>query len=100
LTGSTNFSLRGLYIQANNALVFDAPEVAGKYGELFDAYWTSPRTFRQNALSRQWWVVRDEAGSRVSLCFSPHSDSLLSLAPIARAIEEAESSVCSTRSYF
>lgn len=93
LTGSTNFSLRGLYIQANNALVFDAPEVAAKYGELFDAYWTSPRTFRQSALSRQWWVVRDEAGSRVSLCFSPHSDSLLSLAPIARAIEEAESSV-------
>ncbi len=93
LTGSTNFSLRGLYIQANNALVFDAPEVAAKYGELFDAYWTSPRTFRQNALSRQWWVVRDEAGSRVSLCFSPHSDSVLSLAPIARAIEEAESSV-------
>ena len=93
LTGSTNFSLRGLYIQANNALVFDSPEVAAKYGELFDAYWTSPKKFRQNPLSQQWWVVRDEAGSRVSLCFSPHSDSSLSLNPIARTIEEAESSV-------
>jgi hypothetical protein len=93
LTGSTNYSLRGLYIQANNALVFDAPGVAAKYGELFDAYWTSPTKFRQNALSHQWWVVRDEADSRVSLCFSPHSDSSLSLDPIARAIEEAESSV-------
>lgn len=93
LTGSTNYSLRGLYIQANNALVFDDPGVAAKYGELFDAYWTKPTKFRQNPLSQQWWVVRDEADSRVSLCFSPHSDSALSLAPIARAIEEAESSV-------
>jgi hypothetical protein len=93
LTGSTNYSLRGLYIQANNALVFDDIGVAAKYGELFDAYWTSPTKFRQHALSQQWWVVRDEANSRVSLCFSPHSDSSLSLEPIARAIEEAQSSV-------
>lgn len=93
LTGSTNYSLRGLYIQANNALVFDDPGVAAKYGELFDAYWTSPAKFRQNALSKEWWVVRDEVDSRVSLCFSPHSDSALSLDPIARAIEEADSSV-------
>lgn len=103
LTGSTNYSLRGLYIQTNNALVFDDPRVAAKYGELFDAYWTSPKKFRQNALSQQWWVVRDEADSRVSLCFSPHSDSSLSLNPIARAIEKAESSVlcvCSITSIF
>ena len=93
LTGSTNYSLRGLYIQANNALVFDDPTVAGKYGDLFDAYWTSPKKFRQNALSQQWWVVRDEADSRISLCFSPHSDNSLSLSPIAHVIEDAESSV-------
>ncbi len=93
LTGSTNYSLRGLYIQANNVLVFDDPGVAAKYGELFDAYWTSPKKFRKNALSQQWWVVRDEADSRVSLCFSPHTDSSLSLNPIACAIEKAESSV-------
>ena len=93
LTGSTNYSLRGLYIQANNALVFEDPGVAAKYGELFDAYWTKPTKFRQNPLSQQWWVVRDEPGSKVSLCFSPHSDSALSLDPIASAIEQAESSV-------
>ena len=93
LTGSTNYSLRGLYIQANNALVFDDQAVAAKYGELFDAYWTAPKKFRQNPLSQQWWVVRDDAASRVSLCFSPHSESALSLDPVARAIENAESSV-------
>lgn len=93
LTGSTNYSLRGLYIQANNALVFDDALVAGKYGDVFDAYWTKPKKFRQNALSQQWWVVRDEPSSRVSLCFSPHADSDLSLDPVAKAIEDAESSV-------
>lgn len=93
LAGSTNFSLRGLYIQANNTLLFDDETVAAKYAELFDAYWRSPKTFRQNPLSQQWWVVRDEPGSRVSLCFSPHADSALSLDPIAAAIEEADGSV-------
>jgi PLD-like domain len=93
LCGSTNFSLRGLYIQANNTLVFDDADVAVKFGEVFDAYWNAPKQFRQNALSKQWWVVRDQAASRVQLCFSPHSDSGLSLDPIAQAIENAQSSV-------
>jgi hypothetical protein len=93
LAGSTNFSLRGFYIQANNALLFDDSQVARKFGELFDAYWQTPKTFRQNPLSQSWWIVRDEPGSRVSLCFSPHSDSALSLDPVAGAIEDAEGSV-------
>src|SRR5262249_31318524 len=79
LCGSTNFSLRGLYIQANNALLFDDVTVATKFAEVFDAYWSDARKFRQNALSQRWWVVRDQPESRVQLAFSPHSDSALSL---------------------
>lgn len=93
LTGSTNFSLRGLYIQANNALLFDDATVAESYGQLFDAYWDEPKKFKSNPLSQSWWLVRDEPDSRVSLCYSPHADNALSLDPIAHAIEQAESSV-------
>lgn len=93
LTGSTNFSLRGLYIQANNALLFEDDGVAAKFAELFDAYWTSPSKFRQKELAKRWWMVRDQAESRVSLCFSPHADAALPLNPIAQAIEDADSSV-------
>jgi len=93
LAGSTNFSLRGLYIQANNALLFSDPIVASKFGELFEAYWAKPKTFRKNDLSKKWWLLRDTPESRVSFCFSPHADSALSLDPIAAAIENAESSV-------
>lgn len=93
LGGSTNFALRGLYIQANNVLLFDDATVAGKFAEVFDAYWSAPTTFRKHPLSQQWWVVRDQPGSKVSLCFAPHTDSALSLDPIATSIEQATSSV-------
>lgn len=93
LGGSTNFALRGLYIQANNVLLFDDERVAGKFAEVFDVYWHSPAMFRQHPLAQKWWVVRDEPGSKVSLCFAPHADSALSLDPIATSIENATSSV-------
>jgi hypothetical protein len=93
LGGSTNFALRGLYIQANNVLLFDDASAACKFAEVFDAYWSSPTTFRNHPLSQQWWVVRDQPGSKVSLCFAPHADSALSLDPIASSIEQATSSV-------
>lgn len=93
LAGSTNFALRGLYIQANNVLLFEDETVAGKFAEVFDAYWRKPAAFRKHPLSQQWWVVRDEPGSKVSLCFAPHADSALSLDPIATSIEQASSSV-------
>ena len=93
LGGSTNFALRGLYIQANNVLLFDDANVAGKFAEVFDAYWSAPTAFRKNPLSQRWWVVRDQPGSRISLCFSPHADASLSLDPIAASIEQATGSV-------
>jgi hypothetical protein len=93
LAGSTNFALRGLYIQANNALLFDDAKVAGKFGEVFEAYWATPSKFRSNPLSQQWWDVRSKPDSQVSVCFSPHSDTAVSLDPVAAAVEDADSSV-------
>ncbi|MCC9598727.1 MULTISPECIES: phospholipase D-like domain-containing protein [unclassified Rubrivivax] len=93
LGGSTNFSLRGLYIQANNVLLFDGEAAAGPFGALFDACWTSPSSFRRKTISQQWHVIRNEPGSRVAVSFSPKRDASLSLAPVAQAIEQARSSV-------
>jgi len=100
LAGSTNFSLRGLYIQANNVLLFCDKTAPGVFSQVFDAYWEptekqAAAKFRANPLSKTWWIVRDKPGSRVSLCFSPHAkeDVELSLSPVAAAIEEAETSV-------
>jgi phosphatidylserine/phosphatidylglycerophosphate/cardiolipin synthase-like enzyme len=39
LTGSTNFSLTGLYVNANHVLVFADADVAGHYDEVFETSW-------------------------------------------------------------
>ncbi|MGQ0701399.1 MAG: phospholipase D-like domain-containing protein [Panacagrimonas sp.] len=93
LAGSTNFSLRGLYIQANNVLVFEDEGIAKLYADVFDAYWSEPNKFDDHLLSQRWHVGRDAPDSRFSFCFSPHQEESLSLDPVAKAIKEAESSV-------
>ena len=93
LAGSTNFTLRGIYIQANNLLEFTHDDVTGLYGQVFDAYWTGSAHFRQNALAKVWHEVTVDADSQVALCFSPHADADLSLARVADAIRGAQSSV-------
>jgi len=93
LTGSTNFSLRGMCIQANNLLDFNSEDVATLYEDLFTAYWTSPNTFRGSATESTWHDVLDVSGTRYAFCFSPHADSKLSLQPVAQAIAGAQQSV-------
>src|SRR5262249_54979885 len=39
LTGSTNFSVTGLYVNSNHLLVFNNPVVAAKYADLFNEAW-------------------------------------------------------------
>jgi phosphatidylserine/phosphatidylglycerophosphate/cardiolipin synthase-like enzyme len=36
LSGSANFSIRGLYVQSNNVFVFDDAQIAGLYAQAFD----------------------------------------------------------------
>ena len=45
LTGATNFSVNGLYVNANHVLVFDEPTIAQYYANVFEESWnvlTSP----------------------------------------------------------
>jgi phosphatidylserine/phosphatidylglycerophosphate/cardiolipin synthase-like enzyme len=93
LTGSTNFSLRGMCIQANNLLDFSSPDVAGLYADLFQAYWTSSGRFRGTPVEKSWHDITDPSGLGYSFCFSPHSDASLSLGRVAQAIDGATSSV-------
>lgn len=93
LVGSTNFSWRGLYVQANNMLVFDQPKLAGLFERVFEAAFLDQTGFRRNALSSEWFPVAEEGKPLVRVCFAPHRDSDLSLKPVAHAIASAESSV-------
>ena len=39
LTGSTNFSVTGLYVNSNHVLIFDDAKVAGVYASVFNEAW-------------------------------------------------------------
>ena len=94
LCGSTNFSFRGLYIQANNMMVFSAPEVVELFSSMFALALQGPRVLENDPLSKVWHAVSGPDGSTVRVCFSPHPNaSGLSLSPVAGAIEQATSSV-------
>lgn len=93
LFGSTNFSYRGIYIQANNALVLYAPSAAQLFSDYFDLAFAAERGFKNDPLFKQWNLVPVQSKPPVHLCFSPHSDAGLSLNPVAAAIDQASSSV-------
>jgi len=93
LFGSTNFSFRGLYIQSNNVLRFDAPEAATLFGQMFEVAFNTPLKFNAAPLSKQWQLVAMANEPQAHLCFSPHTDAGLSLSPVGAAIDQATSSV-------
>ncbi len=93
LAGSTNFSFRGLYIQANNALVFNDAGVASLHAQAFEQSFSDPAGFKKSELSKKW-LLAPAAAAPVHVCFSPYASSDLSLNPVRGAIEQASSSVC------
>ena len=93
LTGSANFSVRGLYVQANNVLVFNDRAVAEYYARVFDAMFTTPSGFAKNALAKQWFEIERPRVPISAVAFSPHTDPELSLGRVSKAIESARSSV-------
>lgn len=93
LAGSTNFSYRGIYIQANNVLVFSEPTIAGLFAGVFEASFRSPADFKTDPLAAQWHLVQAPGKPPVQVCFSPHKSPDLSLNPVRGAIDQASSSV-------
>jgi phospholipase D-like protein len=95
LFGSTNFSFRGIYIQANNALVFYAPDAAALFERAFELAFNDPsgKSFAKDPLSTKWHLVQVPGKPLLHFCFSPHADTGLSLSPLGAAIDQATSSV-------
>jgi phosphatidylserine/phosphatidylglycerophosphate/cardiolipin synthase-like enzyme len=91
LSGSANFSVRGLYVQANNVFVFKDPDIAKLYGEVFDQVWADAHGFSASELAARWFDISSDP--KTSVCFSPHHDAMTSLPRVADAIRAARSSV-------
>ena len=76
LTGSTNFSITGMYVNSNHVVVFNDPNVAAKYLEVFNAAWTDgvkAPAFLKSPLSGETFVATSKVTPKTEITFSPHS---------------------------
>lgn len=75
LTGSTNFSYTGLYINANHILVFEDAKVAKYYADVFDACWQDGKapSFRQTTFAQKTQKFSGSDIPSTEINVSPHS---------------------------
>lgn len=93
LFGSTNFSYRGIYIQANNVIVFDNEEVAKLFNQMFEISWDNPDDFSNNDFAKKWHAITKNGLPKMEFCFSPHKDSNLSMIKLADVINNCKESL-------
>ena len=93
LTGSANFSVRGLYVQSNSVIVVNDPEAAKLYGEAFDQAWSDMAQFADAEIASEWFDAQGGGIPAFSVSFAPHKTGEVSLGRVAAAIRNAKSSV-------
>ena len=93
LTGSANFSVRGLYVQANNVLIFDDPETATFYEQAFETAFTNMAHADQAPIAGKWFDVGTAGMPPFSVSFAPHTSASISLDKVSAALQNAQSSV-------
>src|SRR5215472_1357675 len=93
LTGSANFSVRGLYVQANNVLIFDDPGTATLYEQAFEQAFTNMAHANHAQIAGQWFDVATPDLPPFSVSFAPHSSATISLDKVSGALQNAQSSV-------
>jgi phosphatidylserine/phosphatidylglycerophosphate/cardiolipin synthase-like enzyme len=77
LTGSTNFSVTGLYVNSNHVIVFDDPQVAATYQQVFDEAWKDQEKkppFVKSKLSQQKFSFKSAGVPKMEIAFSPHDE--------------------------
>lgn len=89
--GSTNFSWRGFFVQANNAMVLQGVSAIKPFLAAFEDYWSQkPKDFGDTASAE--WNDLGLPGIDARVAFSPHSSSNALLKKIADDIGEKTTS--------
>ena len=77
LTGSTNFSVTGLYVNSNHVLVLSDPDTAAKYAQLFQQVWddrVKAPAYLKSTLSSERFSPAKTAVPPLQITFAPHSE--------------------------
>src|SRR5262249_24314694 len=93
LTGSANFTVRGLYVQANSVLVFDDPKTADLYEQAFEQSFTNASKFSKSKIAGGYFDCSGKGLPDFSVAFSPHTDASVSLKRVQDAMTAAKSSI-------
>jgi phosphatidylserine/phosphatidylglycerophosphate/cardiolipin synthase-like enzyme len=96
LTGSTNFSVTGIYVNANHIVVFDDPEVAAQYAKVFDVAFdgdVARKSFQDDDVAKAAVIFTEPGMPKVVVSYAPHKHPTFSLAPLLEAVKAAQSSV-------
>ncbi len=74
LTGSTNFSTNGLYINSNHVLVFNHKKIAQLYADVFDACFgtNNMKAFKGSAYSTTDHALNISGLPKLTISFAPH----------------------------
>ncbi|HEX3068213.1 MAG TPA: phospholipase D-like domain-containing protein [Thermoanaerobaculia bacterium] len=72
ICGSTNYSWRGLYVQANNALVLRGANAVKVFRAAFDAYWAHDDVAGFGGTEAAVFTSPGVDGVDVEIAFSPH----------------------------
>ncbi len=84
MTGSTNWSVTGFYVNANHILFFNDATVAGEYAKIFAQSWqilsktktpskAAANAFSGTALATQPFIVQSASVPKTIINFSPHT---------------------------
>jgi len=91
--GSTNFTWRGLYVQANNALILRGEQAAGVFRTAFDAYWKHDSVVGFGPTESTRWRDLGLTNLDARVSFSPHAATNARLGSVAEDIGRATSNV-------
>ena len=79
LTGSTNFSVTGLYVNSNHVLVYRDTQVAALYADVFKAVWTGG--VKEKAFVGTQWSLKPFSSTakgtpKTDFTFAPHDPAM------------------------
>ncbi len=77
LTGSTNFSVTGLYVNSNHTIVITDESIAQKYSDVFNAAWDNGPTlkkFQTSPLAAGPFSFKSSRTPKMEISFAPHTD--------------------------
>jgi len=86
--GSTNFSWRGFYVQANNAMILEGPSVVKRFSDCFDDYWKHDKPADFSKTASAVLTTLGLNGVSADVGFSPYSSKNALLKRIAGDIDK------------